>query len=194
MPATATEDPMGTGPYFGVLRVSADMGETWQYGGRIAQGPVAHLTEPAVHLTPAGRLIILFRCHVRRDMARQDRELFLAFAESDDVGRTWAQWRATSVHGSPGHLLGLRDERILLTVGTRWPGQRGCVARVLDPEATDLETAPEVAVRTDSSDRDCGYPWAVQLRNGRVLVVYYYVHPDGVRGIEGSILEETPSS
>ena len=43
-------------------------------------------------------------------------------------------------HGSPSHMLGLRDGRIFLTVGTRWEGQRGCVARVLNPEGTNLDT------------------------------------------------------
>ena len=79
---------------------------------------------------------------------------------------------------------------MLVTVGTRWEGWRGCTARVVDPEGTDLESTPEVVIRSDSIDGDCGYPWAVQLEDGRVLVVYYYVHADGVRGIEATTLEE----
>ena len=62
--------------------------------------------------------------------------------------------------------------------------------QIADPEGTDLESTPEVVIRSDSIDGDCGYPWAVQLEDGRVLVVYYYVHPDGVRGIEATTLEE----
>ena len=96
------------------------------------------------------------------------------------------------MQGCPGHLLGLRDGRIFATVGTRWEGQRGCLARVLEPEGGDLDDAPDIQVRSDSSGSDCGYPWALQLRDGRVLVVYYYTYADGVRGIEGSILEERP--
>ena len=64
------------------------------------------------------------------------------------------------------------------------------MARVLNPEGGDLETAEEIFVRSDSYDSDCGYPWAVELESGRVLVVYYYVYPDGRRGIEGTVLEE----
>ena len=37
---------------------------------------------------------------------------------------------------------------------------------------------------------DCGYPWAVELRDGRVLVVYYYTHRDLHRGIEATLVEE----
>ena len=64
------------------------------------------------------------------------------------------------------------------------------MARVLEPEAGDLDTAPEIVVRADSLEPDCGYPWSLELNDGRVLVVYYYVYEDGTRGIEGSVLEE----
>jgi hypothetical protein len=64
------------------------------------------------------------------------------------------------------------------------------VARVLDPDATDLESAQEISVRSDSMSPDCGYPWAVELSDGRVLVVYYHVNEERLRGIEGTILEE----
>ena len=188
MPSKATDHPQGVQPYFGMLRVSGDMGETWSYGGRIAQDATAHFSEPTIVCTPSGRIVVLFRCHPRR--GSKDRDFFLAHCESSDEGKTWSAWRPTNVIGCPGHALRLRDGRIFLTVGTRWEGQRGCLARVLEPEASDLNTAAEIAIRGDSHDRDCGYPWSVELRDGRVLVVYYYVYPDGLRGIEGTIVEE----
>ena len=188
VPSKATAQPNGGEPYFGMLRVSADMGETWAYGGRIAEDPVAHFSEPAIHLTPGGRMLALFRCHHRRGATAD--ELFLALVESNDGGKTWSPWRHTMIRGCPGHMLKLRDDRIFVTVGTRWEGQRGCTARVLEPEGHDLDSAPDLVVRSDSQDSDCGYPWAVELRNGRVLVVYYYVYPDGHCGIEGTIVEE----
>ena len=86
--------------------------------------------------------------------------------------------------------LGLRDGRIFVTVGTRWPGQLGCTARVLEPEGSDLDSAPDLVVRADSLEGDTGYPWSVELNDGRVLVVYYYTYPDGQRGIEGTVVEE----
>ena len=87
-------------------------------------------------------------------------------------------------------MLGLRDGRIFLTVGTRWAGQRGCSARVLDPEASDLESAPELVIRADGRSPDCGYPWSVELNDGRVLVAFWHHYPDDHRGIEGAIVEE----
>ena len=186
LPSKATEQPDGSSPYFGMLRISTDNGETWGYGGRIAQDQVAHFSEPAIHLTPSGRILVLFRCHPRRPGL----PTFLAEVYSDDGGKTWSAWRQATMQGCPGHLLGLKDGRIFATVGTRWPGQRGCMARILDPEGSDLDTAPNLIIRSDSLEGDCGYPWSVEVKDGRVLVVYYYVYEDGLRGIEGTVVEE----
>ena len=188
MPSKATGHPDGSPPFFGMCRVSTDLGENWEYGGRIAEDPVAHFSEPAIHRTPGGRILVLFRCHPGRKVANLD--VFLARVCSDDGGQTWSAWEPTTMRGCPGHLLGLKDGRIFATVGTRWEGQRGCMARVLEPEGEDLDTAPDLVLRSDSHDRDCGYPWAVELEDGRVLVVYYYVYSDGHRGIEGTVVEE----
>ena len=204
LPSKATDRPDGEMPYFGMLRVSGDMGETWEYGGRIAEDPVAHFSEPAIHRTPSGRILVLFRCHTDRAGPAISREResdpslaedpqysgrFLALVHSDDDGETWSPWRP-AVHGYPAHMLGLRDGRIFLTTGTRWKGQRGCVARVLDPEGSDLETAPTLVVESDARGEDCGYPWSVELNDGRVLVVYFHHYPDDYRGIKGAIVEE----
>ena len=205
MPSKATDLTTGEFRYFGMMRVSEDMGETWQYGGRIAEDPVAHFSEPTIHRTPSGRILVLFRCHPGRlgpDIVRDqgfegpfiDDPAFvgrlLVLVYSDDDGETWSPWRPTMVHGSPGHMLGLRDGRIFLTVGTRWEGQRGCVGRVLDPEGNNLDTAPEFVIERNALSADCGYPWSVELNDGRVLVVYWHHYPDNHRGIEGAILEE----
>ena len=205
MPSKATDLTTGEFRYFGMLRVSRDMGETWEYGGRIAEDPVAHFSEPTIHRTPSGRILVLFRCHPGRlgpnivrdqgfdgpfttDPQFVGRLLVLVY--SDDDGETWSPWRPTMVHGSPGHMLGLRDGRIFLTVGTRWEGQRGCVARVLEPEGSDLDAAPEFLIEDNGLSADCGYPWSVELNDGRVLVAYWHHYPDNHRGIKGAILEE----
>jgi len=190
MPSKATDNPDGSHPSFGMLRVSRDMGETWEYGGRIAEDPVAHFSEPAIHLTPGGKLLVLYRCHPRPNISSESPDLRLALVMSDDGGKTWSKWRQTSIRGCPAHMLGLRDNRIFVTVGTRWTGQRGCAVRVLEPEGGDMDTAPDLVVRGDSISTNCGYPWAVELNDGKVLVVYYFTYPDGVSGIEGSIVEE----
>ena len=205
MPSKATDLTTGEFRYFGMMRVSSDMGETWQYGGRIAEDTVAHFSEPTIHRTPNGRILVLFRCHpgklgpgIVRDQGfdgpfTKDAQFvgrLLALVYSDDNGETWSPWRSTTIHGSPAHMLGLKDGRIFLTVGTRWEGQRGCVARVLDPEGSDLDTAPELVISDDSLSPDCGYPWSIERDDGRVLVVYWHHYADDHRGIEGAIVEE----
>ncbi len=87
-------------------------------------------------------------------------------------------------------MLGLRDGRIFLTVGTRWAGQRGCVARVVEPEAGDLDTAPQLVIQSDAQSPDCGYPWSVELADSRVLVAYWHHYEDDFRGVEAAIVEE----
>ncbi len=186
LPGKATDHAEGRPPFFGMLQSSVDGGRTWTYAGRIASDDVAHFSEPAICRTPAGRLIALFRCHPNRP----GQDVHLVEVHSDDGGETWSPWRSTTMRGCPGHLLGLRDGRILATVGTRWAGQMGCMARVLDPEGSDLDSASDIVVRSNSIHSDCGYPWSVQLSDGSVLIVYYYVYEDGTRGIEGSVLEE----
>ena len=186
LPGKATENIDGREPFFGMMLSSCDYGNNWKYSGRIAQDDIAHFSEPAIYMTPKGRIIVLIRCHPHQP--GKDNHLVQVY--SDDGGKTWSNWESTTMRGSPGHLLRLSDNRILATVGTRWEGKMGCMARVLDPEAENLNLAKDIVVRADSSGPDCGYPWAVELKNGMVLIVYYYTYEDGTRGIEGSLLEE----
>ena len=60
LPSKAT-DVVDEFRYFGMLRVSHDMGETREYGGRICEDPVAHFSAPTS--TPSGRLLVLYRGH-----------------------------------------------------------------------------------------------------------------------------------
>ena len=196
LPSKATDDPQCKKPFFGMIRYSDDLGETWHYGGRIAEDTTHHFSEPYIHRTPNGKIIVLFRCHPPEGERR------LVIVTSDDDGNTWSPWRMTNIRGFPAHILALVDGRMFVSVGTRRTGQNGCICRICDPEGADLETVPDIPIRSDSlvtwrsstdssfEASDCGYPWAVELSDGRVLVVYYYVYGDGTRGIEGSILEE----
>jgi len=196
MPSKATDDPVNEAPAFGMLRLSRDYGDNWQYGGRIAQDPYNHFSEPAIHMTPSGRIIVLYRSHQRprshtktKDSSPSKR-IALAMVDSTDGGETWSKWKHTSIEGYPPHMLKLRDDRIFVTAGTRWPGQMGCIGRVLEPEGMNIDSSESFSIRSDSKHGDCGYPWSVELNDKQVLVVYYYVHPDGVLGIEGTVLEE----
>ncbi len=64
----------------------------------------------------------------------------------------------------------------------------GIRARLVDPAMADYGAAAEFVVRDDSPSRDLGYPWAAPMGDGRVLVVYYFCDPAGLRHIAGSVL------
>ena len=204
LPSKAT-DVVDEFRYFGMLRVSHDMGETRDTAAASARTRWPTSTSPPSTSTPSGRLLVLYRGHtgalgpqivheqgftepLASDPAFMGRVLVLVTA--DDDGKTWTPWRATRIHGSPAHLLGLRHGCIFLTVGTRWEGQRGCVGRVLEPEGSDLDTAPEFVISNASISADCGYPWSVELLDGRVLVAHWRHFEDDLRGIEAAFLEE----
>jgi sialidase-1 len=60
---------------------------------------------------------------------------------------------------------------------------------VLENALADPDRAEEFVVRDDGVCADVGYPWAVQLADGSVLLAYYWTNPQGRRQILGSWLE-----
>ncbi|MEZ4968980.1 MAG: hypothetical protein R2814_04835 [Flavobacteriaceae bacterium] len=90
--------------------------------------------------------------------------------------------------GHPLNALRLKDNRVLLTYGYRHKPY-GIRARILNPECTDFATAPEIVLREDGGSTDIGYTWTTQLKDNRVLVIYYFNQDNGPRYIAGTILE-----
>jgi sialidase-1 len=112
----------------------------------------------------------------------------LAYARSTDGGKSFEHWRDGGFFGHPFHAIHLPDGRILLVYGYR-KEPFGIRAKILNPECTDIETAPEFVLRDDGGNFDIGYPWVALLPNGNVLVAYYFNIKDGTRHIAGSILK-----
>ena len=166
------------------LLASDDGGRRWTVRGEIARDPAGKIAfeEPALYRSPAGRLIAFHRTAHAGDR--------LATATSRDDGGHWSAWRLHDVIGHPFDVLTLADGRLLLTYGYRHPPY-GLRARLLDAEAETLEEAPEIIIRDDGPSADLGYPWACQMADGRVVVVYYFSAPDGVRQIEASLIDLT---
>ena len=162
------------------LFVSRDGGAAWHYGGPIAADPAACLVEPALQRDAAGRLIAFHRTDGHADR--------LATAESLDDGATWSPRRLHDVVGHPYDALALPDGRFLLVYGYRHR-PFGVRARLYDPRRQLPEAAPELVLRDDAAGPDVGYPWAALLPDGAILVVYYFVGADGVRGIEATRLD-----
>lgn len=169
-----------TGCYVSTLFASADRGESWQVRSTVATDAAgkAGFCESALCLTAAGTLVAF-----HRTTGLDDR---LATSRSGDLGRSWEPWQVHDVVGHPYDACTLADGRILLTYGYRHR-PFGIRARLLDPEAANPAAAAEIVLRSDGPAPDLGYPWAVPLPDGRVLVAHYIADAAGVRGIEACL-------
>lgn len=162
------------------LLTSVDRGETWQYVCPIAQDEKVAFTETSLIETKKGDIVAFIRT--------LEFDGKLAYARSTDGGKSFGQWKDGGFYGFPSHAIHLKDGRVLLVYGYR-NAPFGIRGKILNAECTDIETAPEFIVREDGGNGDLGYPWAVQLADGKVLVAYYFNLQDGTRHIAGSLLE-----
>ena len=140
---------------------SDDDGKTWDTPTIVNQDATIH--EPAFLHLGKGKWLLA---------ARLDG---LDLYTSDDDAKTWThQQKLTGRQQHPGHLLRLKDGRLLLSYGNR-----------LDPKGVDVRLSDDEGatwgnpLRVADFLHDGGYPSSVQLRDGRVLTAYY------ARQIEG---------
>ncbi|MEQ8555001.1 MAG: sialidase family protein [Cyclobacteriaceae bacterium] len=164
------------------LLISEDKGLTWEYSCPVAVDDKVTFNETSILETPNGDLVAFLRTGGFDDQA--------CFARSTDGGKSFQPWEKMGFQGHPFHALKLHDGRVLLTYGYRHEPY-GIRAKILNPECTDISTAPEFIIRDDGGTRDLGYPWSTQLDDDRVLVVYYFNKDDGTRHIAGSVLRIT---
>jgi hypothetical protein len=163
------------------LFASADSGESWRYRSRIARDDEAKVAfqEPAFCAYGDTGMV----CFMRTSGAGGR----LATTRSTD-GLQWSEPRLHALIGHPFHPLLLADGRVLLSYGYRTTPY-GIRLRVLDNALADPDRAEEFVVRDDGVCADVGYPWAVELADGNVLLVYYWTDLQGRRQILGSWLE-----
>ena len=159
------------------LYASGDDGVSFAYRAPIAADARVSLLEPSLLAGGAGVVTAWMRT-----TGLDDR---VATAESRDGGRTFAPFRARELRGHPTHALRLADGRVALTVGRR-RAPFGVALRLVAGDLSDVDEAPDVIVADDAPSADCGYPWAVELEPGRVLVAWYAADASGVRGIEAA--------
>ena len=92
--------------------------------------------------------------------------------ESCDLGRSWNAKAVLTFPGQhPGHLIQLRDGRILLTYGSRMPGLLGVHARLSEDGGQNW--SDPIMLINGMDCHDCGYPATLELNNGYLVTVYY---------------------
>lgn len=158
---------------------------TWEFIAEIhsPQPDSLRFGEPSIVQLPTGRVIMMIRT-TTRPYNDSDPRCFLWETYSDDGGMTWETPFQTPLWGFPPHLLRLRDGRIVVTYGHRRSpfGQRAAVSE----DGVTWRKEDEIILRDDAPNKDLGYPASVQLKDGRILTVYYQSHAtDTLRPPEG---------
>lgn len=159
--------------------VSSDDGASWQLLPGGVKHPEIKLQEPALALWPEGKVTAFCRTYGNDDhlMTLTADCGSLAFGEAEDAG----------IKGHPYDPLVLPDGRLFLVYGYRHDPM-GVRARLIEP-GQKLADAEEVVIRDDSRSRDTGYPSAIRLEDGRIMIAYYIPDKRGIRGIEGTLVE-----
>lgn len=143
----------GTGETF-VYR-SADDGKTWGEPAIIDKEAV--INEPALFHLGQGKWLVA---------ARHDG---LDLYASDDDARSWRrQQQVTGKQQHPGHIMRLKDGRLLSSNGNRVE-PKGVDVRLSDDEGKTWSDPLRVA----DFQGDGGYPSSVQLPDGQVLTAFY---------------------
>jgi hypothetical protein len=158
------EDKQG---WWSLVFRSRDGGKTWGDASLIARG----FNETALLLLPDGRLLAMMRSEDRNGLWQ---------TESSDAGRAWSEPRQiTGPRELPADMVRLPSGDLLLVHGQR-NEPFGAVGMVSKDGGRTWGGA--FTLWDDAENTDCGYPSAVVLPDGQVLVVYYTVgskeHPE----------------
>lgn len=112
----------------------------------------------------------IFHLGGRNWLAAARIEAMEIFRSTDD-GATWGEMqRVTERNEINGQIARLRDGRLLLSYGSRVPGQFGVLAKFSADEGRTWGPPQRLA---DTLDADCGYPCSVQRADGKIVTAYY---------------------
>ena len=119
---------------------------------------------------PTGNETTLLHLGGKRWMAAA-RETAMDLFVSEDDGATWGTPnRVTQRNEINGHLLRLKDGRILLAHGSRVKDQFGVLAKLTSDEG---KTWTEPIRLTSTLSSDCGYPSSIQRADGKLVTAWY---------------------
>ncbi len=139
---------------------SSDGGKTWDHVAPVVKG--THVEAAMLHMGDGKWLAASRRFGV----------VDLDIHASSDDGFTWQH--VTLLDDIPrvsaAHLLQLNDGRILLTYGNRNSGEKSIEIRVSSDEGKTWSVPQRII---NLSEKDLGYPAALELADGRIMVAYY---------------------
>jgi len=162
---------------------SADLGQTWTRHSEVAYcrpygQPLTweYWDEPHLVFLPGGKAICTMRVEV---------DGYVRHSYSRDDGKTWSWPKKLPVWGFPQQICRLADGRLLMAYGYRREphGIRACLS---SDEGRTWDLSREIVLRHEGGHGDLGYPYSIQLKDGRVFTVYYYNHKGGDCYIEGA--------
>lgn len=109
-------------------------------------------------------------------------------ARSLDGGLCWTKQQDTGIFGQPGAVMKLSNGNLLATYGYRKSpfGIRCCISK---NRGLSWDIENEIVIREDAPTWDVGYPFTIEMKNGKLLTVYYFVDENKDRHIAGTIWE-----
>jgi len=147
---------------------TTDGGKSFEFLSWIGDEPAGtgYAIMPATVQLSASELYTVIRCS-------NGITSFLTPYRSHDLGHTWKQEAklADTGEGNPASLIRLHNGSLCLTYGVRTPPYRMCAKISKDGGHT---WSPELALRSDGSSRDLGYPRSVQRPDGKIVTIYYF--------------------
>ncbi len=159
------------------MLISEDDGNTWRVGARIS----GYGNETALLSLSKGRWLAAARTTgsmrdvtdipADRNAPEHTLRRLLNLYASDDDGASWHLVGPVSLTGQiPGHLLRLKDGRIVLTYGNRCPNNLGVDARISRDGGASWGRPIRLA---DMGAGDGGYPSTVEREDGQLVTAYY---------------------
>ena len=163
-------------PWSTYILFSSTGGQSWDPPVLVAKSPDLSFCEPDIAEVAPGELYFI----LREDLCR-----YLYGCRSLDGGHSWSVPEATPMFGLPGHLLVLRDGRLLCAYGRRVApfGIRACLS---EDGGRTWKIDQEIVIRDDLPNNDLGYPQTVEYAPSRLFICYWGQEPDGVTCIQGT--------
>ena len=167
--------------YCNQLFASDDNGANWDFYSEIyANETRLAASYPHVVMLPSGRwmccLGMWFQCN------EGVRTRFTSICYSDDKGMNWTEPRQIHSWSTSPYPLVTNDGRVVIIYMRRAPSPTGMYAIVSGDEGQTWSDS--FCLNDDTPDAqplgftDGGYPVAIEMEDGRILVVYYWQHDD----------------